>query len=211
MAMWPTITTSMLLTSPSQLTCCYPPPPSRCVHMDHANTHTHTRTAPRSHNQLQSNSCTKSNQWLLLVRIFLSSDLLLSSMHPAPLLLLLLLLSLLCSFSLQAVFTDLEILAAIFASAIHDVDHPGVSNQFLINTSESKCGAVLAATSAARWCHRCIFTNTNTHSQADTQVGTCALCPHQHTHTHTHTHTNNQLSSDKWIWVYTYMMNVCCI
>lgn len=40
------------------------------------------------------------------------------------------------SFSSQAVFTDLEILAAIFASAIHDVDHPGVSNQFLINTSK---------------------------------------------------------------------------
>lgn len=36
----------------------------------------------------------------------------------------------------QAVFTDLEILAAMFASAIHDVDHPGVSNQFLINTSK---------------------------------------------------------------------------
>ncbi|OXB73126.1 UNVERIFIED_CONTAM: hypothetical protein H355_012051 [Colinus virginianus] len=35
----------------------------------------------------------------------------------------------------QAVFTDLEIMAAIFASAIHDVDHPGVSNQFLINTN----------------------------------------------------------------------------
>uniref|UniRef100_UPI00403872B0 3',5'-cyclic-AMP phosphodiesterase 4D-like isoform X6 n=1 Tax=Callospermophilus lateralis TaxID=76772 RepID=UPI00403872B0 len=36
--------------------------------------------------------------------------------------------------ALEAVFIDLEILAAIFASAIHDVDHPGVSNQFLINT-----------------------------------------------------------------------------
>uniref|UniRef100_A0A3P9AH23 Phosphodiesterase n=1 Tax=Esox lucius TaxID=8010 RepID=A0A3P9AH23_ESOLU len=37
--------------------------------------------------------------------------------------------------ALNAVFTDLEILAALFASAIHDVDHPGVSNQFLINTN----------------------------------------------------------------------------
>uniref|UniRef100_A0A8C2HYY9 Phosphodiesterase n=1 Tax=Cyprinus carpio TaxID=7962 RepID=A0A8C2HYY9_CYPCA len=37
--------------------------------------------------------------------------------------------------ALEAVFTDLEILAAMFASAIHDVDHPGVSNQFLVNTN----------------------------------------------------------------------------
>ncbi|KAK5612969.1 cAMP-specific 3',5'-cyclic phosphodiesterase 4D [Crenichthys baileyi] len=37
--------------------------------------------------------------------------------------------------ALEAVFTDLEILAALFASSIHDVDHPGVSNQFLISTN----------------------------------------------------------------------------
>ncbi|XP_008327444.1 cAMP-specific 3',5'-cyclic phosphodiesterase 4C isoform X4 [Cynoglossus semilaevis] len=37
--------------------------------------------------------------------------------------------------ALDDVFTDLEILAALFAAAIHDVDHPGVSNQFLINTN----------------------------------------------------------------------------
>ncbi|CAN8175360.1 unnamed protein product [Coccothraustes coccothraustes] len=37
--------------------------------------------------------------------------------------------------ALEDVFTDLEVLAALFAAAIHDVDHPGVSNQFLINTN----------------------------------------------------------------------------
>lgn len=46
----------------------------------------------------------------------------------------------LCPLPAQDVFTDLEVLAAVFASAIHDVDHPGVSNQFLINTSESGVG-----------------------------------------------------------------------
>merc|ERR1719471_1540385 len=43
--------------------------------------------------------------------------------------------SLLCTPALECVFTPLETLSAIFASAIHDVDHPGLTNQFLINTS----------------------------------------------------------------------------
>ncbi|KAI1884276.1 hypothetical protein AGOR_G00224770 [Albula goreensis] len=37
--------------------------------------------------------------------------------------------------ALNDVFSELEIMAALFAAAIHDVDHPGVSNQFLINTN----------------------------------------------------------------------------
>ncbi|KAF4518051.1 hypothetical protein B566_EDAN009001 [Ephemera danica] len=37
--------------------------------------------------------------------------------------------------ALESVFTPLEIVAAIFAAAIHDVDHPGLTNQFLINSS----------------------------------------------------------------------------
>ena len=38
---------------------------------------------------------------------------------------------------LQNVFTPLEIMAAVFASSIHDVDHPGLTNQYLINTSKT--------------------------------------------------------------------------
>merc|ERR1719204_1879838 len=42
---------------------------------------------------------------------------------------------LLNSQALESVFTPLEVMAALFASSIHDVDHPGLTNQFLINTS----------------------------------------------------------------------------
>ncbi|XP_038049560.1 cAMP-specific 3',5'-cyclic phosphodiesterase 4C-like isoform X2 [Patiria miniata] len=37
--------------------------------------------------------------------------------------------------ALENVFTDIEILAALFAAAIHDVRHPGLNNQFLIASS----------------------------------------------------------------------------
>lgn len=36
--------------------------------------------------------------------------------------------------NLQSIFTPLEITAALFAACIHDVDHPGLTNQFLINS-----------------------------------------------------------------------------
>jgi len=44
---------------------------------------------------------------------------------------------------IQNVFTDLEIMATVFASAVHDVDHPGLNNQFLVNTSEFKYNPTL--------------------------------------------------------------------
>lgn len=37
--------------------------------------------------------------------------------------------------ALEGVFSDLEVLAILFSAAIHDVDHPGVTNQYLINSS----------------------------------------------------------------------------
>ena len=39
------------------------------------------------------------------------------------------------TFCFQSVFTPLEIMSALFAAAIHDVDHPGVTNQYLVSTS----------------------------------------------------------------------------
>lgn len=38
--------------------------------------------------------------------------------------------------ALEGVFTPLEISGALFAACIHDVDHPGLTNQFLINSSK---------------------------------------------------------------------------
>ncbi|XP_073973528.1 phosphodiesterase dunce isoform X3 [Rhodnius prolixus] len=37
--------------------------------------------------------------------------------------------------ALESVFTPLEIMAAMFAATIHDVDHPGLTNQYLVNSS----------------------------------------------------------------------------
>ncbi|XP_067124174.1 3',5'-cyclic-AMP phosphodiesterase 4C-like isoform X1 [Centruroides vittatus] len=42
---------------------------------------------------------------------------------------------LLLASAFDTVFGDLEILSTLFAAAIHDADHPGVTNQYLINSS----------------------------------------------------------------------------
>ena len=39
--------------------------------------------------------------------------------------------------SFQSVVTDLEVLATLFASAVHDIDHPGLTNNYLITTGQS--------------------------------------------------------------------------
>ena len=49
----------------------------------------------------------------------------------------------LCKILFQSVFTPLETFAAIFASSIHDVDHPGVTNQYLVNSSKSRFDATI--------------------------------------------------------------------
>lgn len=39
--------------------------------------------------------------------------------------------------ALDSVFTDAELTAVIFACAVHDVNHPGVTNQYLVNTNDA--------------------------------------------------------------------------
>ena len=45
----------------------------------------------------------------------------------------------------QSVFTPLEVMTAVFSAAIHDVDHPGLTNQYLINTSRQPTVDTLVA------------------------------------------------------------------
>lgn len=44
--------------------------------------------------------------------------------------------------ALEGVFTPLEVGGALFAACVHDVDHPGLTNQFLINSSECIVGFI---------------------------------------------------------------------
>lgn len=50
---------------------------------------------------------------------------------------------LLNSEKLSAVMHPIELFAAVFASAVHDVDHPGLTNQYLINTSHDLVSGVI--------------------------------------------------------------------
>lgn len=45
--------------------------------------------------------------------------------------------------ALEGVFTPLEVGGALFAACVHDVDHPGLTNQYLINSSEYRIVVVI--------------------------------------------------------------------
>ena len=38
-------------------------------------------------------------------------------------------------FMMELMVTSFKVMTAVFSAAIHDVDHPGLTNQYLINTS----------------------------------------------------------------------------
>ena len=49
---------------------------------------------------------------------------------------------------MELMFTSSKVMTAVFSAAIHDVDHPGLTNQYLINTSESEAVQIISKTTA---------------------------------------------------------------
>ena len=50
---------------------------------------------------------------------------------------------------MELMVTSLKVMTAVFSAAIHDVDHPGLTNQYLINTSKFRTVQIISKTPVA--------------------------------------------------------------